>query len=237
MTTAFPHSPSRSRPVQALTAHKFFVLFLYLLTALIYPYVQSRGFSYLAFRLLGSLGILLTVYAISLRRTLLLVALVLAIPAFLQRMLLPRADAGAFSVLNIVLSFVFDVFVVVIIFRRVFTKDQPTSETVFGVLCVYLLVGFSFASVYGMIAALQPKAFYLDPLTNLHSVPDRFDFIYYSFATMTSVGAAGITTVSSPARSLTVMEAILGVLYLAVLIARLMGAYRHPSASGTLKDA
>ena len=118
----------------------------------------------------------------------------------------------------------------VVIFRRVFTKEQPNSETVFGALCIYLLVGFTFASIYGMVAAIQPKAFYLDPLTNLHTIPNRFDFIYYSFATMTSLGAAGITAVSAPARSLSVIEAILGVLYLAVLIARLMGAYRYPSA-------
>ena len=43
---------------------------------------------------------------------------------------------------------------------------------------------------------------------------------------MTSLGAAGITPVSPQARSLTVVEAILGVLYLAVLVARLIGAYR-----------
>jgi hypothetical protein len=83
-----------------------------------------------------------------------------------------------------------------------------------------------------MVATLQPKAFYLDPAANFHGVPDRFDFVYYSFATMTSLGATGITAVSDQARSLTVIEAVLGVLYLAVLIARLMGAYRHPSISG-----
>jgi uncharacterized membrane protein len=83
-----------------------------------------------------------------------------------------------------------------------------------------------------MVAAIQPKAFYLDPQTNLHAVPNRFDFIYYSFATMVSLGAGGITAVSAPARSLSVIEAIIGVLYLAVLIARLMSAYHGPSASG-----
>ena len=203
---------------------------MYLLAALIYyPFVKENTPSYAAFRLVGSVGILLTVYAISLRRTLLICALFLAVPALLQRLLLFRADAGALSVVNIVLSFAFDVFVVVIIFRHVFTQQQPNSETVFGALCIYLLVGFSFASVYGMIATLQPNAFYLDPLTNLHAIPDRFDFVYYSFATMTSVGANGITAVTGQARSLSIIEAILGVLYLAVLIARLIAAYRHPS--------
>ena len=225
-----PHQSTGSTHVHALTGHKFFLLFLFLLASLVfYPYVQSGGFGYFAFRVLGSAVILIAVYAIRLRRTLLLLALLLAVPALLERMLLPRADAGVLPILNIVLSFVFDVFVVVVIFRRVFTKEQPNSETVFGALCIYLLVGFTFPSIYGMVAAIQPKAFYLDPLTNLHTIPNRFDFIYYSFATMTSLGAAGITAVSAPARSLSVIEAILGVLYLAVLIARLMGAYRYPS--------
>jgi len=219
--------------VRDLSEHKFFLLFLFLLTNLVlYPYVENGGVGYFAFRVIGSAAILIAVYAIRLRRTLLLVALVLAVPALVERVFLRRPDAGLLSILNISLSFVFDVFIVVVIFRRVFTKDQPNSETVFGALCIYLLVGFTFSSVYGMVATLQPKAFYLDPITNLHTIPDRFDFIYYSFATMTSVGAQGISPVSGQARSLSVIEAILGVLYLAVLIARLMGAYRYPSASG-----
>lgn len=127
------------------------------------------------------------------------------------------------------LSFVFDVFIVVVIFRRVFSRERATSETIFGALCIYLLVGFSFAGVYGMLSTFQPNAFYLDPRTNLHLIPDRFDFIYYSYGTMTSLGAAGITPVSAQARSFSVLEAILGVLYLAVLVARLIGAYRPGS--------
>ena len=218
---------------QALTGHKFFLLFLFLLAVLVlYPYMQNGGFAYFVFRVVSSAGILIAVYAIRLRRTLLLLALLLAIPALLERMLLRQPDAGLLSILSIVFSLVFDVFVVVVIFRRVFGNDQPNSETIFGALCIYLLVGFAFASLYSMVDAIQPKAFYFDPRTNLHAIPNRFDFIYYSFATMVSMGAGGITAVSAPARSLSVIEAIIGVLYLAVLIARLMGAYRYPSAPG-----
>lgn len=117
-----------------------------------------------------------------------------------------------------------------VIFRRVFTRARPDSETIFGALCIYLLVGFGFANIYGLLATLQRHAFYLDPATNLHAVPNRFDFIYYSFGTMTSLGAAGIAAVSDQARSLSVVEAMLGLLYLAVLISRLMSAYRSDDA-------
>jgi hypothetical protein len=225
------HTSTASRPTRPLTGHNFFLLFLFLLAILVcYPYVQNGGFGYFAFRIVGSAGILIAVYAIRLRRTLLLVALLLAVPALLERTLLREPDAGLLSILSILLSFVFNVFIVVVIFRRVFGKEQPNSETIFGALCIYLLLGYAFASLYGMLAAIQPRAFYLDPQTNLHTIPNKFDFIYYSFATMVSLGAAGITAVSAPARSLSVIEAMTGVLYLAVLIARLMSAYHNQSA-------
>ena len=117
-------------------------------------------------------------------------------------------------------------------FRRVFARRvQISSETIFGALCIYLLNGLSFASIYGLVATLQPSAFLLDPAVNRHTVPDRFDFIYYSFGMMTQLGAAGITAVADQARSLSVIEAILGQLYLAVLISRLVGAYRTNAPS------
>ncbi|HXN17261.1 MAG TPA: ion channel [Candidatus Binatus sp.] len=223
------HAPqSESKP--ALTGHRFFLLFLFLLAIVIlYPYAEASRFGYYTLRVLGSAAILLSIYAANLRRALLVFALLLAVPALFHHILLPKLIANSFSIINTVLSFIFDIVVVVVIFRRVFARAEANSETIFGALCIYLLVGFSFASVYGLVATLQPNAFVLDPRTNLHTVPDRFDFIYYSFGTMTSLGAAGITAVSGQARSVSILEAILGVLYLAVLIARLMGAYRPGS--------
>lgn len=73
-------------------------------------------------------------------------------------------------------------------------------------------------------------AFYLAPTANLHTVPDRFDFIYFSFGTLTELGTQGITAVAPFARSTSFLEAILGVLYLAVLISRLINAYRSTEA-------
>jgi hypothetical protein len=221
----------RSKHVSVLREHRFFLLFLFLLATLIlYPFAEESRFSYFTLRLLGGAVILLSVYAAGFRHSLLILALILALPALLQRLLLPTSDRGWLPVASILLSFVFDIFIVVVFFRHVFTRSQPNSETIFGALCIYLLVGFSFATVYHLLATFHPNAFYLDPAANQHTVANRFDFIYYSFGTITSLGVAGITAVSPQARSLSILEAILGVLYLAVLIARLMGAYRSGPA-------
>ena len=220
----------QSQQESALAGHRFFLLFVFLLATLIlFPYAEGSHFGSYAFRVIASLTVVASVYAANIHRSLLIFAIVLAVPALFERVVLPKVTAHSFSIFNSVLILVFDVVIVVVIFRHVVAAEQPTSETIFGALCLYVLVGFTFASVYAMVAAFQPNAFYLDPRTNLHNVPGRFDFIYYSFCTMTSLGAAGITAVSSQARSFSILEAILGVLYLAVLIARLIATYRPNS--------
>jgi hypothetical protein len=213
-----------TRQLSFLKGRRFFLLFLILLaTLLFYPYAESNAFLYVTFRALASLAVVFSVYAVSLRRGVLIFALVLAIPALVQRNLLPRPEQGVMSILNISFSFLFDAFIIVVIFRRVFRHERPNSETIFGALCVYLLIGFNFTSIY-QILALEPRAFYLDPVVNAHSVPDRFDLLFYSFTSMTGLGASGMIAISRQARSFTIIESICGVLFLAVLVARLIGA-------------
>ena len=227
MVKTLPKKKSLPAVARVFTGHRFLILFVFLLATLIaYPYTEGSGSGYYLFRVLGGGIIALSVYAVSFRRGLAVVAVLLAIPSMVQHMMHPNLAAGFLPVANLVLSFAFDVWIVVTIFRRVFANVRITSETIFGALCIYLLNGISFASIYGLVGDLQPHAFLLDPATNRHSIPDRFDFIYYSFGMMTQLGAAGMTAITDQARSISLLEAILGQLYLAVLISRLVSAYR-----------
>jgi hypothetical protein len=223
------HSKKKVRSVLArvFTEHRFLILFVFLLATLIaYPYTENRAFGLYAFRVMNTTIVALSVYVVSFRRGLAMVALLLAIPATVQHVVNPSLAAGFLPVANLILSFGFDLWILVAIFRRVFANVRITSETIFGALCIYLLNGMSFANIYGLVGDLQPHAFLLEPATNRHAILDRFDCIYYSFGMMTQLGAAGITAVSDQARSISLIEAILGQLYLAVLISRLVGAYR-----------
>jgi hypothetical protein len=216
-----------ARRIPPITGHKFFLLFLFLLSYLtLYPYMGETGARYLLFRTLGAGLTLMSVYAVSFRRGLVIIALILAVPALVEHAIVFRPRLVPASVVTIVLSFVFDIFLIVVIFRRVFAREEPTEETLFGAVCIYLFIGFSFARLYAIIAVIEPHAFYLDPAIYPHGVPEAFDFIYYSFGSMTTAGAAGIAAASPRIRSLSMLESILAVLYLAVMISRLMGAYR-----------
>jgi hypothetical protein len=226
-----PAVENRAGWIRHATGHKFFLLFLFLLAYLaLYPYVGDTGERFHVFRMAGVAVTLMSIYAVSFRRGLILVASILAVPALLAHAIAFRPQLVPASIVAVVLSFAFDLFIVVIMFRRVFAHEETTAETIFGAVCIYLLIGFSFARLYGVIANIQPHAFYLDPAINSHAVPVGFDFVFFSFGCMTTAGAAGIAAALPQVRSLSMIESILGVLYLAVMIARLMGAYRVPDA-------
>jgi len=233
MPSPSTHLPALRRRLSLVTGRKFFVLFLFLLAYLIfYPYVSDTlGTRYYIFRALGIVVTLLSVYAVGFRKGLIFLALALAIPAMVEHAVFFHANIGTHSIVNVVLSFVFDVFVIVVIFRRVFARERPTAETIFGAVCIYLLIGFTFARLYAIIATVRPHAFYLDPATNPHTVPVGFDFIFFSFGSMTTLGAGGIVAVLPQVRSFSMIESIVGVLYLAVMISRLVSGYRPDHAA------
>jgi hypothetical protein len=232
---------NRAQRILPVTGHKFFLLFLFLLSDLIlYPYMGDTGVRYYVFRVVGAVVTLMSIYAVSFRRGLIFVALILAGPSIVTHAIVFRPRMVPASAFNVVLSFAFDVFIIVVIFRRVFAREQPNAETIFGAVCIYLLIGFSFSRLYAIIAIVQPHAFYLDPVINPHALPVGFDFIFFSFGSMTTAGASGIAAVSPEVRSVSMIESILGVLYLAVMISRLMDAYlpkQHGSVESSVRES
>jgi branched-subunit amino acid ABC-type transport system permease component len=108
---------SQFRPWSSLTRHRFFLLFVFLLATLIlFPYAEASHFGSYAFRVIGSFAILVSVYAANLHRSLLILAIALAIPALLERIVLPKVNSHSFYIFNILLTLVFDVVIVVVIF-------------------------------------------------------------------------------------------------------------------------
>ena len=207
---------------------KFVFLFAFLLIDLaLYPYGGQPTFAPW-FRLLNILIAVSSVYAVSFRRLTWIVALVIAVPVVIHRGILYdiTLTPTKLGLASEALSVAFDTFIIIVIFRRAFDAKEVTSGAIYGAVSIYLLVGFAFSKLYSMLVALQPGAFYLDPVLNHHTLPNVTDLTYYSFVTMTSLGAVGISPVSDQARSLSVIESVLGILYLGVLVSRLIATYR-----------
>jgi len=217
------------RPKPSKASRKFFFLFMFLLVELtVYPWGRYDSKFSLWFRLLNVLIAISSVYAVSFRRLTWVVAMVIAVPVALHRGLLYEITASKLQLAGASLSIAFDIFIIVVIFRRAFQAREVTSSAIYGAVSIYLLIGFAFMRIYTILVALQPDAFYLDPKLNHHVLPAQSDLVYYSFVTMTSLGAAGISPVSDQARSISVVESVIGILYLGVLVSRLIAAYRPP---------
>jgi hypothetical protein len=205
---------------------RFFFLFMFLLVDIVlYPYAGDRGLRFQLLRAIAFFVTLASVYAVSFRRSTWIIALIFAIPVLWHRVLTMERGDTKLALVGLLISFSFDVFILIVVFRRVFRTRIVTSATIFGAVSIYLMAGFAFTRLYQFLTAVQPGAFYLDPVLNHHIVLSRSDLVYYSFGVMTSLGAAGIAPVSAQARSLTVIEAILGILYLGVLVSRLIAMY------------
>jgi hypothetical protein len=124
------------------------------------------------------------------------------------------------------LAVVFFVVAIAAILWRVYQKAGVSADSVAGALCAYMLLGVVFAHCYWFIETASPGSFHgdgefaaelADPKKSL------FALNYYSFVTLASVGANDVTPGRAAARGVTVLEAICGQFYIAVLIADLIG--------------
>jgi Ion channel len=101
-----------------------------------------------------------------------------------------------------------------------------TVQTMFGVLCIYLLIGSLFAGVYGVIDDAGAGGFFAQIRNGNTS-----DFLYFSFTTMTTTGYGDLTAASDLGRSFAITEQLLGQIYLVTVVAVIVGNLRRTAAS------
>ncbi len=134
-------------------------------------------------------------------------------------------NVTALYALELVLSMLFIIQILIIIFEHLLIEQDITSDMIMGGACAFVLIGIVWAYIYYLLEIFQPNSFKAaEPLGD-----DLGDFMYYSFVTLTTLGYGDVLAVSKQARGLTILEAIIGQLYLAIMISRLVS--RHTSDS------
>jgi Ion channel len=104
------------------------------------------------------------------------------------------------------------------VFRRIRAEQRVTVHLVLGVLAIYLLIGVTFAFADGAVDRLGARDF-------LQGQPDASvaDFLYFSFATLTTTGYGDLVPGNDLARSFAILEALTGQIYLVTVVAILVG--------------
>jgi hypothetical protein len=111
----------------------------------------------------------------------------------------------------------------VLIVERALGMDTVTVQTIYAALSAYLIIGLMFASLYAAIDSLTATDFFANG-----EPADIRTFQYFSFTTLTTLGYGDFTAVGNFGRSVAVLEALTGQIFLATLVARLVAAYRTP---------
>lgn len=116
----------------------------------------------------------------------------------------------------------FHAFVVSCLMRYMLRDEVMTRDEMFAAAGLYVLMAFVFAYLYALVEFLVPGAFYINPSNNPDGTVDWWELLYFSFTCLTSVGFGEITPVSHFARSLVMLQQMMGVLYLTLVISRLV---------------
>jgi hypothetical protein len=104
------------------------------------------------------------------------------------------------------------------VIRGVRTEGAVTLHTMFGVLCIYLLLGMLFATAYALVGDAQADPFFASGID-----PDLSDYLYFSFATLTTVGYGDLSAATHLGRSVAITEALIGQIYLVTVVALIVG--------------
>ena len=113
------------------------------------------------------------------------------------------------------------VFAVILIVRRVLAQPQVTLESIYGAVSAYTVIGLMFAAFYAAMAKFDGGAFFTSGQPGTVKT-----FQYFSFTTLTTLGYGDFTAAGNDGRAVAVMEALLGQVFLATLVARLVASFR-----------
>ena len=189
------------------------------------PFVEELEGGHLILSVLFSLVLLAAVFAVADRKRTLAIAVVLAVPAITARWINQfRPDLvhpGVFLVCALLLL----AFVIAHLLLFILRAPVVTVEVLCASVAAYLMLGLMWTVAYWLVDQVTPGgAFSFNTDRGVHSM-NGFTGFYFSFITLSTVGYGDITPVSRVARWLAAMEAITGLLYVAVLIARLVSLY------------
>jgi len=138
------------------------------------------------------------------------------------------ADSSETVIPRSVLGTLMMCYMTVVLLRYVLTTTSVTADTIFASLCAYLLLGFVWANFYSIVLYFDPDALSLPFETGMErevriGSAGSTSLVYFSFVTLTTLGFGDVVPQSPFTMMLSVIESAIGQIYLAVLVARLVG--------------
>ena len=209
--------------LQKFSENRFLILLVLILSTIVLtPFLDHL------FRTKILMDIFLTIlffgiiFAIRSKRSHLIIASILVLPLILSTWSIYIYESTQISIFTRIFGALFFGYAVIIILQMIARSTEITRETIFAAVVAYLLIALMWTFLYMILEMVAPGSF---------SVPDKsirvetMQFEYFSFITITTLGYGDITPLTNRASALTLLEAIIGQIYLVVLVAWLVGMF------------
>ena len=203
--------------------HYITLLIAELIFILVYPFFIGTEFRDELFRLFAVLVFCAALYAVLGRGRVTALAFFLGLPAIGLHLLNVTGRFHFTHLPTLILGVVFLIYISGVFVWSIVSDPSVTTDTLAGAVSAYFLIGITFGLVYSLIEQLMPGSFKdtIQPGKNIH----QSEFVFFSFVTLTTVGYGDIVPWGAHARSVAIVEAVIGIMYPAVLISRLVGMH------------
>ena len=193
-----------------------------LLLSILTPLVESSSIAKLIHLILLQIALLACIVAVYEFRVLFWISLVLGLLALSDSSLEYLDGDPQIHTSALLITSLFFVILGVTILYDVMRSTKVNAEQICGALCVYFLIGVVWSYLFGVLLTTDANAIRFPesdaPRSHLPGT-----LTYFSFVTLTTLGYGDIQPVSLAARTLCWLEAVIGQIYMTVLIARLVG--------------
>lgn len=215
----------------------FVGIFLATIALFLFVPLLARGcYANSGLQICFNLLLLSLIYTLSNRKAALIAGIAFAIPFLLFEIMSVIDNSVVFLLLALGIYSVVLMLAIGLLAWRVLTISTIDTDLIFGAITIYLLAGILWAKLYFITETLLPGSFH--GIQNLDlaksgldaAFHNQFDLLYYSFTTITSLGIGDILPLRHLAKSLTVIEAMFGQLFLATVVAKMVSIWREPVA-------
>jgi len=184
-----------------------------------------------------------TIYAAGPGKSLMTITAALTLAVVVTRLAYSSSSSTKLLILSHGLSFVLMVFVAGRIGHRVFRAREIKADIIVGAVCMYLVVGAAWAFFYFFLQIAAPGSMMALPIVSQGSLAPapleqyRFwEMLYFSMSALSTMGFLSTEPLTPLARQLAVIEAIMGQMYVAVLIARIVALSTAQAMKGPMAE-
>ena len=209
--------------LEQILQQRCFLLFLALLALLIaMPFLSETSHGRMIITLVNVMVLLTAVAAVGRSWFSLVIASILVLSVLIFRILALESNSPGYFALSWGCNAVFYTFTLANLLNYVLRRDMMTADKLYGAVAAYMMVAILWAFLYGVLQYFYPGAY---AVGGTPKALDMGEMIYFSFTALSTAGFGDITPVLIQSRFLTILEMVTGVMYVAILIARLTGVY------------